>query len=198
METLTRQVTINTSPSPTATFAANPSDIELGNNTTLQWSTTGASNVTITPSPIAGSGMSGPQTVSASGSLTIRPTAINQTPGYTYTLTATSDGCSPQTITKTAVVTVRPIPVAPTCPNVISFTADSCVLSGGSSTLRWNVSDSDFVTINGPGVSQTFSSNPDGIGSLVVNPSADSTYTITARDLDLVLLPRPHFQLPPA
>ena len=109
VETLTRQVTINTTPSPTATFAANPSDIELGNNTTLQWSTTDASTVTITPSPVAGSGMSGPQTVSASGSLTIRPTAINQSPGYTYTLTATSDGCSPQTITKTAVVIVRPV-----------------------------------------------------------------------------------------
>jgi len=180
VETLTRQVTINTTPSPTATFAANPSDIELGNNTTLQWTSTGASTVTITPSPVAGSGMSGPQTVSGSGSLTIRPTAINQSPGYTYTLTATSDGCSPQTITKTAVVMVRPVAVAPACPNVISFTADSCVLNGESSTLQWNVADSDFVTISGPGVNQTFSSNPNGTGSLVVNPTADSTYTITA------------------
>lgn len=180
VETLTRQVTINTTPIPSATFAANPSDLELGNNTTLQWSTTDASTVTITPSPVAGSGMPGPQTVSASGSLTIRPTAINQSPGYTYTLRATSDGCSPQTITKTAVVIVRPVAVAPACPNVISFTADSCVLSGDSSTLRWNVADSDFVTISGPGVSQTFSSNPNGTGSLVVNPTADSTYTITA------------------
>ena len=181
VETLTRQVTINTTPSPTSTFAASPSDIELGNNTTLQWSTTGASTVTITPSPIAGSGMAGAQTVSASGSLTIRPTAINQSPGYTYTLTATSDGCSPQTITKTAVVIVRPVAVAPACPNVVSFTADSCVLSGDSSTLRWNVADSDFVTISGPsGLTQTLSSNPNGIGSLVVNPTTDSTYTITA------------------
>jgi len=181
VETLTRQVTVNTTPSPTATFAANPSDLELGNNTTLQWSTTGASTVTITPSPVAGSGLSGPQTVSASGSLTIRPTAINQSPGYTYTLTATSNGCSPQTITRTAVVTVRPVAVAPACPNVISFTADSCVLNGGSSTLQWNVADSDFVTISGPsGFTQTFPSNPNGVGSLVVNPTADSTYTITA------------------
>lgn len=180
VETLTRQVTVNTTPSPTATFAANPSDIELGNNTTLQWTTTDASTVTITPSPVAGSGMAGPQTVSGSGSLTIRPTAINQSPGYTYTLRATSDGCSPQTITKTALVIVRPVPAPPACPNVISFTADSCVLSGDSSTLRWNVADSDFVTVSGPGVSQTFSSNPIGTGSLVVNPTADSTYTITA------------------
>jgi len=180
VETLTRQVTINTTPSPTATFAANPSDIELGNNTTLQWTTTDASTITITPSPVVGSGMTGPQTVSGSGSLTIRPTAINQSPGYTYTLTVNSDGCSPQTITKTAVVIVRPMAVAPACPNVISFTADSCVLNGDSSTLQWNVADSDFVTISGPGVSQTFSSNPNGTGSLVVNPTADSTYTITA------------------
>jgi len=179
VETLTRQITINTTPTPTASFAANPSDIELGNSTTLQWTATPGSTVTITPSPVAGSGMSGPQSVSASGSLTIRPTAINQIPGYTYTLTVTGDGCSPQTITKTAVVTVRPVAVAPACPNIISFTADSCVLSGESSTLRWNVVDSDFITISGPGISQTFSTNPNGIGSLVVNPTTDSTYSIT-------------------
>ncbi|HJP92906.1 MAG TPA: hypothetical protein VJ875_13190 [Pyrinomonadaceae bacterium] len=180
VETLTRQVTINTAPIPSATFAANPSDIELGDTTTLQWTTTG-STVTITPSPVAGSGMSGPQTVSASGSLAIKPTAINQSPGYTYTLTVTSDGCSPQTVTRTAAVTVRPVPVAPSCPNVISFTADSCVISGESSTLRWNVADSDFITVSGPGITpQTFSTNPNGTGSLVVFPTADSTYTITA------------------
>jgi hypothetical protein len=180
VETLTRQLTVNTTPVPTATFAANPSDMELGNSTTLQWTTTNASSVTITPSPVAGSGMSGPQTVSASGSLTINPTAINQSPGYTYTLTVNSGGCSPQTITKTTIVTVRPVFVPPPCPNVLSFTADSCVAFGGNSTLRWNVADSDTVTITGPGINQTFSSNPIGTGSLVVNPTADSTYTITA------------------
>ena len=180
VETLTRQLTVNTSPGPTATFAANPSDMELGNATTLQWTTTNASTVTITPSPVAGSGMSGPQTVSSSGSLTITPSAINQSPGYTYTLTVTSGGCSPQTITKTTVVIVRPVFVPPPCPNVISFTADSCVASGGNSVLQWNVADSDSITITGPGVNRTFSGNPVGTGSLIVNPTADSTYTLTA------------------
>jgi len=180
VETLTRQLTVNTTPVPTATFGANPSDMELGNATTLQWTSTNASTVTITPSPVAGSGMSGPQTVSASGSLTIIPTAINQSPGYTYTLTVTNNSCSPQTITKTTVVKVRPVFVPPPCPNVISFTADSCVASGGNSTLRWNVADSDFVTITGPGVNQTFSSSPIGTGSMTVTPTGDSTYTLTA------------------
>src|SRR5215216_2758210 len=53
VETLTRQLTVNTTPIPTATFAANPSDIELANSTTLQWTTTNPSSVTITPSPVA-------------------------------------------------------------------------------------------------------------------------------------------------
>jgi hypothetical protein len=181
VETLTRQLTVNTSPGPTATFAANPSEMELGNTTTLQWTTTNASTVTITPSPVAGSGMSGPQTVSSSGSLTITPSAINQSPGYTYTLTVTSGGCSPQTITKTTLVIVRPVFVPPPCPGVISFTADSCVASGGNSTLQWNVADSDSITITGPGINQTFSGNPVGTGSLIVNPTADATYTLTAK-----------------
>jgi hypothetical protein len=180
VETLTRQLTVNTAPVPNTTFAANPSDMELGNATNLQWTTTNASTVTITPSPVAGSGMSGPQTVSSSGSLPITPSAINQSPGYTYTLTVTSAGCSPQTITKTAVVIVRPVFVPPPCPNVISFTADSCVASGGNSTLQWNVADSDSITITGPSVNRTFSGNPVGTGSLIVNPTADSTYTLTA------------------
>lgn len=176
VETLTRQLTVNTTAVPTATFQASPTDIELGNTTTLQWTSTNASTVTITPSPVAGSGMSGPQTVSPSGSLTITPTAVNLA-GYTYTLTVTNNGCSSQTITLTAVVRVRPVPVAPACPNVISFTADSCVASGGNSTLRWTVSDADTVTITGPGINQSF---PTTSGSMVVSPTADSTYTLTA------------------
>ena len=180
VETLTRQLTVNTTPVPTATFDASPTDMELGNSTTLQWTTTNATTVTITPSPVAGSGMAGPQTLSSSGWLTVTPTAINQSPGYTYTVTVTNNGCSTQTITKTAVVSVGPVFVPPPCPNVLSFTADSCVASGGNSNLRWNVADSDFVTITGPGVNQTFSSNPNGVGSLIVNPTADSTYTLSA------------------
>jgi hypothetical protein len=180
VQTLTRQLTVTTAAVPTATFAANPSDIKRGNPTTLQWTTTNATTVTITPSPVAGSGMSGPQTVSASGSLTITPTANNQNPGYTYTLTVTNNGCSTQTITRTTVVIVRPNNAPVPCPHIISFTADACVASGGTSTLRYNVADSDTVTITGPGVNQTFSSNPVGTGSLNVTPSANSTYTLTA------------------
>ena len=171
--------------------------MELGNATTLQWTSTNASTVTITPSPVAGSGMSGPQTVSASGSLTIIPTAINQSPGYTYTLTVTNNSCAPQTITKTTVVKVRPVFVPPPCPNVISFTADSCVASGGNSTLRWNVADSDFVTITGPGVNQTFSSSPIGTGSMTVTPTGDSTYTLIVPEQVHAPQPRRHTQQPP-
>ena len=181
VETITRQLNINVTQVPTGTLAANPSSIELGDVTTLQWNTTNATNITLTPSPVAGSGMAGTQTVAPSGSLTIRPTAINETTGYTYTLTATNTGCSTQTITKTTVVYVKAKFGPPSCPNVISFDGDSCVPSGQNATLRWNVADADFVDITGPGVNQTFSANPVGIGSLVITPTSDSTYTIVAR-----------------
>lgn len=176
LETLTRQLTVNTTAIPTATFTANPTDIELHKTTTLSWTSTNATSLVITASPLAGSGLSGPQTVTPSGSLTITPTTENPA-GYTYTLTVSNNGCSTQKIDLTALVKVRPISAPPPCPNVLSFIADSCVASGGNSTLRWDVLNADSVTITGPGVNQTFASLT---GSLIVTPTVDSTYVLTA------------------
>jgi len=176
----TRNISVNTTPIPTASLSANPSTVTLGSGTVLQWNTTNTTSVTISASPAAGSGVPSPQTVTPTGTLTIQPTAVNTSPGYTYTLTATNTACSTQTVTRTTTVFVTSAPAPPPCPNVTQFDGDACVMAGSSGALRWNVANSDFINITGPGVNQTFSGNPVGSGSISVTPAADATYTLTA------------------
>lgn len=176
----TRDISVNTTATPTASLSANPSTVTLGSGTVLQWNTTNTTSVTISASPAAGSGVSTPQTVTPAGTLTIQPTAVNTSPGYTYTLTATNTACSTQTVTRTTTVFVTSAPQPPPCPNVTQFDGDACVMAGSSGALRWNVANSDFINITGPGVNQTFSGNPVGSGSMAVTPAADATYTLTA------------------
>lgn len=179
-EYATRDISINTNSTPTASLSANPSTIAIGSATVLQWNTTNTTSVTISASPAAGSGLPSPQTVTESGTLTIQPTAVNTGTGYTYTLTATNAGCSTQTVTRTTTVFVMSAPVPPPCPNVSQFDGDACVMSGNAATLRWNVANSDWINITGPGVNQTVSGNPVGSGSMAVSPSSDATYTLTS------------------
>ena len=179
-EHATRDISINTNATPTASLSANPSTITIGSGTVLQWNTTNTTSVTISASPAAGSGLSSPRTVTETGTLTIQPTAVNTGTGYVYTLTATNAGCSTQTVTRTTTVYVTAAPSPPPCPNVTQFDGDSCIVNGNSGTLRWNVANSDWINITGPGVNQTFSGNPVGSGSMVVSPAADATYTLTS------------------
>jgi hypothetical protein len=178
-EYATRDISINTNVTPTASLSANPSTISIGSGTVLQWNTTNTTSVTISASPAAGSGLPAPRTVTDAGTLTIQPTAVNTSTGYTYTLTATNAGCTTQTVSRTTTVFV-PSPAPPPCPNVTQFDGDACVVSGNAATLRWNVANSDWINISGPGVNQTFSGNPVGSGSLTVAPAADATYTLTS------------------
>jgi plastocyanin len=179
-EYATRDISINTNVAPTASLSANPSTIAIGSGTVLQWNTTNTTSVTISASPAAGSGLPSPQTVTESGTLTIQPTAVNSGSGYTYTLTATNAGCATQTVTRTTTVFVTAAPAPPPCPNVSQFDGDACIVNGNAATLRWNVANSDWIKITGPGVNQTFSGNPVGSGSMSVLPSTDATYTLTS------------------
>jgi len=175
-ETITRAITVSVVPVPTATFSANPARIELGQSTSLQWTTTDATSANITPSPTAGSGLSGPISVTPvpSGSLSVTPTQLGT---YTYTFIASSTGCSTQQAQQTATVIVDPVAVPPPCPTINSFIADSCILPGSTATLQWNVIDFDTITITGGGINNTYLT---GSGSLVVSPSSPTTYTLTA------------------
>jgi hypothetical protein len=175
-ETITRAITVSVVPVPTATLSANPARIELGQSTSLQWTTSGAASANITPSPAAGSGLGGltSATPVPSGSLSVTPTQVGT---YTYTLTATGTGCSTQQARATATVIVDPVPVPPPCPTINSFVGDSCILPGSNATLQWNVIDFDTITITGGGINNTYLT---GSGSLVVSPSSPTTYTLTA------------------
>ncbi len=144
---------------PTITsFTANPTTVHAGESSTLSWSVTNATSVSIDQGIGAVSASSGTHNVS--------PTATTL-----YTLTATNaDG------TRTATCTVT---YATTLPTIDSFTANpTSILLGGTSTLSWSVQNATTVTIdNGIGtVAAT--------GTHDVSPTEATTYTLTATNAD--------------
>ncbi len=137
-------------------FEANPLSIQPGQNTTLSWTTTGASTVAITP---------GVGNVAPNGSTTVTPAQTT-----TYTLTATSsDGHA-----VSAPVTVI---VAPgTIPQIVTFVATPPTIDAGQSTkLCWQVDKATSISIE-PGVGSNLNAND----CATVSPSTTTTYTLTA------------------
>jgi hypothetical protein len=141
---------------PTITsFTASPASIQAGGSSTLSWQTQNADSVTLTPTG---------QTVAQNGSQAVSPVVTTQ-----YTLTATNSSGSTEAF---ATVNVQAVGGAPT---IVSFHANPATISvGGSSTLSWQVSDADAVSID------------QGIGSVSVqgshsvSPAATTIYQITA------------------
>src|SRR5205085_2671737 len=112
---------------PVVTFSVNPAAINAGQSSTLTWSTTNATSVTID---------NGLGSRPLSGSASVSPTATT-----TYTLTATGAG---GTVTKQATVTVTSLP-APTA----TFSASpASITTGASSTLAWTTTNATSVTID--------------------------------------------------
>ncbi len=149
--------TITQPASPTiASFSASPAAITAGNSTTLSWTTSGATGITVTPGDFS--------TTSANGSVTLSPTATT-----TYTLTATNTTGS---VTATSMVTVT----EPNLPSISLFTASPTgIVLGGISSLSWATSGATTITIT-PG---TFASTS-ASGSTNVSPEATTTYVMTA------------------
>jgi len=149
--TKTATVTV-TQPAPTATFSASPTTILAGQSSTLTWSTTNATSISID---------NGVGSKPASGTTSVSPSSTT-----TYTLTASGPG---GIITKTATVTVtQPAPT-------ISFSATpSTITSGQNSTLVWNTTNATSVTIDNGVGAQPLS------GSTNVHPLSTTTYTLTA------------------
>ncbi|HEV7572010.1 MAG TPA: hypothetical protein VGQ21_10985 [Thermoanaerobaculia bacterium] len=149
--TKTATVTV-TQPAPTATFSASPTSINAGQSSTLTWSSTNATTISID---------NGVGSKPVSGTASVSPTTTT-----TYTLTASGPG---GTITKTASVTV----VQP--PPTISFSATPTnIAAGQSSTLVWNTTNATSVTID-----NSVGSKPVA-GSVTVSPITTTTYTLTA------------------
>jgi hypothetical protein len=148
--TKTATVTVNT-PAPTVSFSASPSTVGTGQASTLIWSTTNATSVSID---------NGVGSQPVSGSTTVHPAVTT-----TYTLTANGPG---GTMTGSATVTVTSGPG-------ITFTAAPAFIgSGQSSILTWSTTNATSVSIdNGIGSKPTS-------GSTGVSPSSTTTYTLTA------------------
>ena len=135
------------------TFQANPTTITAGQPSTLSWAVSGATSLSID-----------------SGVGTVTGTSIGITPAgtTTYTLTATNTAGS---VTKTATITVIPQGQKPV---ITSFTTSPATVAGGQScTLSWSVAWAASLSID------------NGIGAVTgstvtVNPTATTTYTLTA------------------
>lgn len=137
-----------------STFIATPATITTGSSSTLQWSVTGATELSISPGV---------------GTVTGTSTTVSPTMTTTYTLTAvngiTSDVKS---------ITVTVIPLSSTAPVINSFTVDTATLSTtGMCTLLWNVAGTANLSIT-PSVGTVTGNN------IAVSPLANTTYTLTA------------------
>ena len=145
-------------PSPTASLAATPSQVQVGGGVALQWTTNNASSVSIAPNI----GM-----VAASGSMTVTPSATT-----IYTLSATGPG---GTATTQVTVTVNGGGGLPP-PEFITTTLTAYPASiprGASSTLWMNIPPAMSCSIDqGVGTVQCN-------GLISVSPAITTTYTLT-------------------
>jgi hypothetical protein len=140
-------------------FSAEPSSISAGQSSTLNWTVTGATTVSIDQG-IGNVALTGPRAVAPS------VTTV-------YTLTASSSAGSVTATTQIIVTGAAPTPTG--LPVINYFTANPSSISLGSSvTFSWNVSNATSVTIDN-GVGAVGSS-----GSTIVLPSTTTVFTLTA------------------
>ncbi|MDJ0839491.1 MAG: hypothetical protein QNK37_23425 [Acidobacteriota bacterium] len=144
-------VTVNAPPLPeVVSFTVSPDQIIDGDSTTLSWQTAEADTVMIEP---------GIGPVAASGSVDVSPSADT-----TYTITASSDQGS-----DSAEVSVDVFGRL----EIVTFAADPAQITpGGESQLRWEVSNSSAVVLDG------FPGDQSPSGSVTVSPAETTTYTL--------------------
>ena len=134
-----------------------PTNITRGESSTLQWAVDGANTVTLNG-----------QSVQSNGSQVVSPTQTT-----TYTLVAT--GTDGRAVNATAVVTVS----AGEVPRILQFALNPATIeAGGQSQLCWQVENATGVSI-APGIGTV-----DPSGCRTVNPTATTTYVLTATNLN--------------
>ncbi len=144
---------------PVCVLNASPTTIDAGNSSRLTWTSQNAVTGTINQ---------GVGAVTPNNTAGFRDVSPSNTTTYTMTVT-NSNGV---TATCARTITVTPVPEAPICN---SFTASpSTITSGGNSTLTWNTTNANTVTINN-GVGGVAVD-----GSTSVSPLQTVTYTLTA------------------
>lgn len=136
-------------------FEGSPLNIQPGQQSTLSWTTTGATQVSI----------SGVGAVTPNGSATVSPTQTT-----TYTLSAnSSDGKS---VTAPLTITVS----TGTVPQVVTFVANPATIDAGVATkLCWQVTGATSIAIQ-PNIGTNLSAND----CASVSPTETTTYTLTA------------------
>jgi hypothetical protein len=153
----------NSTPPVITVFKATPATIHAGQKSTLSWSVTGATSLSIDQGVGAQTGTS----------VDVTPTATT-----TYTLNATGLGGS---VTSAATVTVLPAIPAPV---ITAFAASpSAVVSGGSVTLSWTVTGQiDAIKVDPGAINVLADTNATtGVGSHVITGvSPPVTFTLTA------------------
>jgi hypothetical protein len=139
-----------------SSFTASPNKVAPGASTTLNWTTSGATSVTITPDV-------GSVPVNGSTSVVVNENTL-------YTLSATNaDGTSIDSLIVAIEEADVPVPV------INSFSSNvQSVNEGNSFTLSWNVTGSDSVNI-APGIG-----NVSAVGNVDVVGTTTTTYTLSA------------------
>src|ERR671931_439978 len=144
---------------PTVTITADPSTIATGQLSTITWSSTNATSITITPSVLG----EDQTTLPLSGSAVVSPTATT-----TYVATATGVGGATATASTTVMLSSMQL----------NFSLNpSTIAPGQSATLSWSTVGVETLVIDN-GVGDVSNQLPNG--SVTVTPSVDTTYTATA------------------
>jgi phospholipase C len=164
--TITQSFTVTVAqpvPPQVVSFTANPPTVSGGQTTTLSWTTTNATAVTITPDPQQTDDSS---PLATSGS--ISGVTVNQT--TTYTLTATGPGGTGSATVKVSV------------PISLSLSASPATITAGqTATLSWAVSNGTATSLTIDNGTCSACALPSGTATTAAL-AATTTYTATATD----------------
>ena len=162
------EVTVTvTPPRPTASLNANPLRVTSGNCSTLSWSTSDATDVSLDQ---------GIGSVSTSGSREVCPT---NTTTYTLAVSGTGGSLSPSPQVTVTVAASSPVPTG-------TIGVDRTILDRGEcSELSWSTTDATSRSID-QGIGSVAAS-----GSRRVCPTETTTYTLTASGSGGALSPEP-------
>lgn len=154
-------VSVGTDEVQIVSFTAEPAILEPGGSSTLRWQTTGATAVRVA---VQGGAVLIDQ-APAAGEMVINPTAST-----TYEIVAEGKG-GPKSATAQVLVGTQP--------RIISFAANPAQITGGSSTLSWQVENATSVEIR-DGAGTTVVANGPLTGMQAVSPTMTTMYMLVA------------------
>jgi hypothetical protein len=161
--TQTAIFTVSAAPAVAGSITASPTSATAPGSTTIAWSTSNATSVSVGGNGISSSATSGSQIVSGLAAGT-----------YTYTLSAQGNGGP---ITRTATFTVNPganvtasMSVSPTTMNM-----------GGTAAVTWATANATSVRVTGYGITGSpYQNNPNFTVNVGGLPPGQSTWTLVA------------------